>query len=78
MQINTLIKILAFSFLLLSVNIPSVVGLEPPLKVAWKSRLGIASTDIGPQSIRFIVNKIHDLDTSAYFLYFSNFRLGQL
>jgi hypothetical protein len=30
------------------------------------------------QPYTFIVNKIHDLDTSKYFLYFSNFRLGQL
>jgi hypothetical protein len=42
--------------------------------------LARACNRIEPQknSKTFIVNKIHDLDTSKYFLYFSNFRLGQL
>lgn len=62
MQINIVIKILAISMLLFSVNISSAAGLEPPLKVAWKSRLGIASTDIGPQSIILIVSDIAFVD----------------
>jgi len=51
------IKVLVISILLLSVNISSAAGLEPPLKVAWKSRMGIASTDIGPQSINVSVHR---------------------
>lgn len=53
---------LAIFFILISINISSAVGLEPPLKVAWKSRLGIASTDIGPQSIYLIASDIAFVD----------------
>ena len=54
--------ILVVSIFMLLVNITSAGGLEPPLKVAWKSRLGIASTDIGPQSILLIVSDIAYVD----------------
>ncbi len=50
--------LLVFSIFILLVNITSAGGLEPPLKVAWNSRLGIPSTDIGPQSINLIVSDI--------------------
>ena len=49
-------------FLIISVNITSAAGLEPPLKVAWKYRLGFSSTDIGPQSINLIVSDIAYVD----------------
>ncbi|HWQ96322.1 MAG TPA: PQQ-binding-like beta-propeller repeat protein [Candidatus Methylomirabilis sp.] len=62
MQTNIIIKILVIFILVFSVNITSAGGLEPPLKVVWKSRLGIASTDIYPQSINLIVSDIAYVD----------------
>ena len=60
---NSLLIFIAVIFIMLILmNISSAAGLEPPLKVAWKYRLGLSSTDIGPQSIHLIVSDIAYVD----------------
>jgi len=49
---------LAVFFVLLFAHVSSAADLEPPLKVVWTSRLGIASTDIKPQSIDLIASDV--------------------
>ena len=49
---------LAVLLVLLLAQVSSATDLEPPLKVVWTSRLGIASTDIGPQSIDLIASDV--------------------
>jgi len=53
---------LAIFFILISISITSAAILEPPLKVALKYRLGLSSTDIGPQTIHLIVSDIAYVD----------------
>ncbi len=49
---------LAVFLVILLAQVSSATDLEPPLKVVWTSRLGIASTDIGPQSIDLIASDV--------------------
>lgn len=49
---------LAVFLVLLFAQVSSAADLEPPLKVVWTSRLGIASTDIKPQSIDLIASDV--------------------